>query len=194
MADLNERQQRFVAEYLVDLDPAQAAIRAGYSVRNARNQGQVNLSHPGIIQAIAAAQAERAERVDVSADRVIEELARIAFADIRRLFAWDAERAAYVPSGDLTAAEAAAIAEVQAKTTRTTREDGTAETRIELKLKTYDKLGALEKLGKHLGLFTDYIQLTVVDRLRRLPPEDLARLETMSDEEIRRELPKLLSK
>jgi phage terminase small subunit len=158
MAKLTPKQARFVEEYLIDLNATQAAIRAGYSERTARKIGHENLTKPDIAAALEEAMAKRSERTEITADRVLQELARIGFADVRNLFTWDEERTAFVPSRDLSEDEAAAIAEVQAETTAFTTEDGVTETRIKLKLKTYDKLGALDKLGKHLGLFVERVE------------------------------------
>ena len=83
---------------------------------------------------------------------MLQELARIGFADIRDLFEWDEERAVFVPSRDLTADQAAAVASVKAETTRYTKADGDTETRIKLEIKCHDKLAALREIGKHLGV------------------------------------------
>lgn len=71
---LTPKQQRFVEEYLVDLNATQAAIRAGYSRRTARAIGAENLTKPDIAAAIASAKEERAERVRVNAAWVVKRL------------------------------------------------------------------------------------------------------------------------
>lgn len=76
---LTEKQQRFVDEYLIDLNATQAAIRAGYSVKTADAIGCENLTKPNIQQAIAEHMAERSRRTGVNQDRVVLELAKIAF-------------------------------------------------------------------------------------------------------------------
>lgn len=81
MSDLTPRQERFVAEYLVDLNATQAAIRAGYSARTANREGTRLLSHAVIQEMIQKAQADRQERTEVTQDRVVLELARMAFYD-----------------------------------------------------------------------------------------------------------------
>lgn len=149
---LTPKQEAFIQEYLVDLNATQAAIRAGYSKRTAYRTGADNLKKPQIATAIAKAKVERAKRVEITADRVLEELARIGFANVRDLFEWDEESATFIPSRDLTEEQAAAVASVKAETTRYTRDDGTTETKIKLELKTHDKLGALREIGKHLGI------------------------------------------
>ena len=82
---LTEKQQRFVDEYLVDLNATQAAIRAGYSANAAAEQGYEHLRKPHIQLAIAEARKAQQERTQITADRVISELGLIAFADAREL-------------------------------------------------------------------------------------------------------------
>jgi len=68
---LTPRQERFVQEYLIDLNATQAAIRAGYSTKTAQMIGSENLSKPMIAAAIAAAQAKRTERTEITQDYVL---------------------------------------------------------------------------------------------------------------------------
>lgn len=82
---LTPKQQRFIDEYLVDLNASQAAIRAGYSARRADAIGYENLRKPEIAAAIRDAQAARSERTGITADRVLAELWSIATADYREL-------------------------------------------------------------------------------------------------------------
>ena len=82
---LNDRQQRFVEEYLVDLNASAAARRAGYSEDTAGSQGHDLLKKPEIADAIAQAQADRSERVQITADQVLRELVDIATTDANEL-------------------------------------------------------------------------------------------------------------
>ncbi len=77
MACLTPRQERFVQEYLVDLNATQAAIRAGYSKRRASEIGHQQLLKPAVAEAIAAAKKERSERVQVDADYVVRHLVNL---------------------------------------------------------------------------------------------------------------------
>jgi phage terminase small subunit len=86
---LTAKQTRFVAEYLVDLNGTQAAIRAGYSRESAEQQAYENLRKPEIAQAIAAGKAQQLETAELNAARVLEELRRLALVDARSF--WDAE-------------------------------------------------------------------------------------------------------
>ena len=84
-AALEPRQERFVLEYLIDLNATQAAIRAGYSEKTARAIGCENLTKPDIQAAISQAQKERAERTAISADKALREAWNVATADAREL-------------------------------------------------------------------------------------------------------------
>lgn len=75
---MTPKQRRFVEEYLVDLDAAAAARRAGYSERTARQIGYENLTKPDVAAAIAAARAERAARTELTQDMVVKGLLREA--------------------------------------------------------------------------------------------------------------------
>ena len=78
---LNPRQERFCQEYMTDLNGTQAAIRAGYSLKSANEQSSENLAKPHIKKRIEELKAKRSEKVGVTAERVIEELAKIGFSD-----------------------------------------------------------------------------------------------------------------
>ena len=82
MANLTPKQQRFVEEYLIDLNATQAAIRAGYSPRTANEQGAQNLAKLSISEAIAEAQAKREERTQIDADYVLKRLVEIDQMDV----------------------------------------------------------------------------------------------------------------
>lgn len=144
MMKLTNKQAAFAAEYLVDLNATQAAIRAGYSKRTAYRIGAELLQKTSVSEAIAAGQAKRAQRVEITADRVVAELAKIAFADPRDLMEWGPSGVKFKNSADLMEEQAASVAEV----TETITQGGGS-----IRLKKYDKLKALELLGKHLGMF-----------------------------------------
>ncbi|MFD1378625.1 terminase small subunit [Fodinicurvata halophila] len=83
---MTPRQERFVQEYLLDLNATQAAIRAGYSEKTANEQGAQLLKKPEIAAAIDAAKAERADRADIDAFWVLRRLVDEAEADLADLF------------------------------------------------------------------------------------------------------------
>jgi len=151
MAKLTEKQKRFCEEYLIDLNATQAAIRAGYSAKNANNIASENLAKPNIRTHIDEALAERSKRTGINADRVLRELARIAFVNADEVID---TRTATVKE-DATKDDTAAIASVKVKTV-----DGDEFSSTEREIRFADKLKALEMLGKHLGMFKDNINVT----------------------------------
>jgi len=143
---LTDKQRRFVEEYVVDFNATQAAIRAGYSPDTAQQIGSENLSKPVIQDAIQEIQSKLSEETGITAKRVIEEYAKIAFVDIREAFSVDNGLHDVRQIDDSTAA---ALSSVE---TFEVRQDGMVigHTR---KVKFHDKIRALEALGKHLGVF-----------------------------------------
>lgn len=167
---LSPKQAKFVSEYLVDLNATQAAVRAGYSGKTAYSQGQRLLKHVEVAASVSKAQASRAERTEITADRVLAELAKIGFADVRKLFTPGGN---LLPPSDMDDDTAATIASVEVVTRRLpgSGDDleeqghggalrrGGAEVEYIHKIKSWDKLGALTQIGRHLGMFTDKVDL-----------------------------------
>jgi len=150
-ACLTSRQRLFVDHYLVHLNATQAAISAGYSAKTARSQGQRLLTKVDITAAVKAAMDERATRLEVKADRVVLEAARIAFADLGRMVRWGKNGVRLVESTKLSADDRAAVASVQER-----RDKGKLSS---LAIKLHDKNGALVTLFRHLGLFNQHDQV-----------------------------------
>lgn len=146
---LTPKKARFVAEYLVDLNATQAAIRAGYSAKTANEQGARLLTNVSVRSALTEAQQARAARTEITQDRVLKEIARVAFGDPRDVMTWGPEGVVLKDSSSLTEDQAMQVAEVS----ETTSSSGGS-----LKLKKHDKVKALELLGRHLGMFTDKIE------------------------------------
>lgn len=143
---LTDKQRAFCEEYLVDLNGTKAAVRAGYSERNARHQASRLLNTPEIQATIKRLMDERSERVGISADNVLEELAQLGMydpgvigaagiqkpedieklpADVRRaIVGWSWDKA-----GNFT-------------------------------IKLGGKIQALDLLGQHLGLWKCRVELT----------------------------------
>jgi phage terminase small subunit len=173
--ELTPKQAQFVREYLIDLNATQAAIRCGYSEKTAYSQGQRLLKHVEVAAAVQSAMDARAERTEISADRVLSELAKIGFADIRKAVRWGAEPVdvdaepdeemesqphggslqrlrrpmanvvELVASDEIDPDTAAAISEV-------------SQTAAGLKIKLHDKRAALVDIGRHLGMFTERVE------------------------------------
>ena len=142
---LTPKQARFVEEYLIDLNATQAAIRAGYSVETAKEIGSQNFTKLHVRTAIEKAMAERSKRTGVTQDRIVLELARIAFVNATDVIADDA-----TVMENATRDDTAAIQSVKVKVIPTQNGDG-----VEREIKLGDKLKALELLGKHIGMWND---------------------------------------
>jgi len=150
---LTPKQAVFVQEYLIDLNGTQAAIRAGYSEDSARQMGSENLSKPYIKESIDIALDARARRTEITADRVLSEIAKLALYNVQDLLN-DSDgslKAIHDIERDVTAA----ITEI---TTKTISKDGD-DLVLETKVKLSDKGQNLERLGKHLKLFTDKVDV-----------------------------------
>lgn len=146
MGRITEKQKRFIDEYMIDLNATQAAIRARYSSATAKDIGCENLAKPNIRAVLDIKMAELSKRTGINQDRIINELAKIAFFNITDVINLDDTTV----RGDATREDSACIASVKVKTVPTP--DGVI---TEWEVKAYDKIKALELLGKHLGILTD---------------------------------------
>lgn len=170
MAKLTDKQQRFVDEYLIDLNATQAAIRAGYSVKRASEIGYQQLQKTTVSRAISEAMAERSKRTGINADRVLQELARIAFVKASDVIDTTDATIKYDASDD----DLATIQSVKVKTIPTKEGSG-----VEREIRLNDKLKALELLGKHLGMFKDKLEINgsvgvvqIIDDIPRSEEDD----------------------
>lgn len=145
---LNEKQKRFAEEYMYDLNCTQAAIRAGYSPKTAHVQGCRLLSHVKVAAYIDKMKAERSKRTGVNAERVIRELARIAFVKVSDVI--DVGTGEIIDNGD---DDIAAVSSVKVK--RIPTAEGWGEER---EVRLVDKNRALELLGKHLVMYTEKVE------------------------------------
>lgn len=148
---LTDKQRRFVDEYLIDLNATQAAIRAGYSVNTANEQGSQNLAKLSIQQAIAERMAERSKRTGVNQDRVVLELAKIAFVKMTDIVDYHGRIKDTATEDDL-----ACIESIKYKSSES--DTGSS---VEREVKISSKIKALELLGKHLGMWNDKVDLNI---------------------------------
>lgn len=173
---MTPKQEQFVREYLVDLNATQAAIRAGYSAKTAEWQGPQLLTKNHVAKAVETAMAERANRTDISADRVIRELAAIGFANLTDVVSWGTKEVAVgydddgkkLPAGRLEDAvmihheEAPYVHAIESAELSDRARAAVAEvalTKDGLKVKMHDKVQALTQIGRHLGMFTDKAEI-----------------------------------
>lgn len=163
---MTAKKALFVAEYLVDLNATEAAKRCGYSLRTAYAQGHRLLKDAEISAAIAEGQAKRLATAELSATRVLEELRRLAFADLRTLF--DAS-GNLKPISELTVEEAACIGGFEVIKKNAEAGDGIIDTVH--KVKVLDKTRSLEMLAKHFALLTEVVRVD----------DDAARINALMD-------------
>lgn len=145
---ITDRQERFCLEYLVDFNGTQAAIRAGYSEKNARFVAAENLTKPNIQQFIQLHKEKAAAKFEITRDQIIKQYARFAFQDIRKYYNEDGS---LKPIHELDDDAAAALAGVEIDELF----DGVGEDKIQIgvtkKIKRWDAPKALEGLCKVLG-------------------------------------------
>lgn len=150
MASLTAKQLTFCQEYLLDLNATQAAVRAGYSADTANEQGSRLLANASVRDEVQRLQEIRAQRTSISADRVLRELAKIAFANPSDVISWGPDGVRLKESDGLDPDVLPAVAEVS---------ETQSEKSHTLRVKMHDKVGALTQLGRHLGLFNDKLKI-----------------------------------
>lgn len=153
---LSGKQKAFIAEYLVDLNAKQAAIRAGYSKKTAAKIGSDNLARQCIQEGIAKAQKKREKRTEVTQDMVINELAKGGFYNIRD--AYD-ENGYLLPIQLMPSAISSCIVGVKVSE-RWEGKGEHAEKIVTTEIKLMDKKGSLHLLGQHLGMFGQNVKVT----------------------------------
>jgi len=182
---MTPKQERFVAEYLIDLNATAAYKRAGFTAKG--NAAEVNaarlLRNAQVAAAIAKAQEKRSERTEITQDMVLRELAKIGFSDIRKAIKWNSNVAVAAPTMDPDAFDVdemmqSGIPDIKPMITNQVElvdsdqiDDDTAAAIAEisqtdkggLKVKLHDKRAALVDIGRHLGLFKDRVELTGKD-------------------------------
>jgi phage terminase small subunit len=149
---MTEKQKRFVEEYLIDLNATQAAIRAGYSPKYADREGHKLVENSRVSEAIEKALAERSRRTGINQDRVVQELAKIAFVKITDVVNDDCEILPDADEADLAAIESVKVKSIPTKS---------GEVGVEREIKLSSKLKALELLGKHLGMWNDKLDVNM---------------------------------
>jgi|SRR5208282_3260351 len=148
---LTPRQARFVEEYLIDLNGRQAAIRAGYSPNAAEVQASRLIRNAKVTAAVNDAMQERSKRTGITADRVVTELARLAFSNISDFIEMRSDGSVHIDLSRATRDRAAALHEVTVdEYTEGRGEVGRKVRRIRIRL--HDKKNALDALARHLGM------------------------------------------
>lgn len=143
--DLTEKQLMFCKEYLVSMNSTESAIKAGYSEKTAGSQGSRMLKNVKVRAYIDEYLQERASKLDITANRILEELGHIAFFDIGNIF----DGISLKEIDSLPENVRRAISSVKVRVEKVDGEN-TAEV---MEIKAHDKLGGIEKLMKHLGMY-----------------------------------------
>jgi phage terminase small subunit len=177
---LRGKQAVFRDEYLVDLNATAAAERAGYSDPN---YGRQLLTNPNVAAAIHEALAERSQRTQITADRVLEEIAKLAFSNIGDYHRISSEGEPFVDLSNLSRDQMAALTELQVEDYTDGRGDNSRDVR-RVKIKLADKKAALELLGRHLKLFTDKVDLTSDGKQLKSLTSERSRLEELTPEQL----------
>lgn len=146
---LSAKQKLFCNTYLIDLNATQAAIRAGYSKSTAKQIASENLSKPYLQDYIAELQAQLAEKAKVTPEMVIAELQKIGFSNIQDFL----EQGNSITDISELPREVAACVKSIKKSVTEWGSGKDAGTRTTTSFEIYDKLSALEKIGRHLGIF-----------------------------------------
>ncbi len=148
-----DRQWGYINQYPLDHNKTKAAIRAGFSERSAGQVASRMMKEAKIKRAIALKEKELAERVDLKACDVINELMRIAFLDISKLFNKDGTLKA-IHDIDRDTLQALASVEVDQVVRKNLETQKTQTKVITSKVRTINKLPALDKLGDYLGIWS----------------------------------------
>lgn len=140
MDELTDKQKAFVNEYLIDLNSTQAAIRAGYSKKNADKIGSQLLGKTRVSEEIRKAMAKREKRTEITQDRVLKELAIIGFAKVTDYVSVQNGSVLIRNTDDIDEEKLSAIA-------------GIKKNQFGIEVKFHDKVKSLELIGEHLGMW-----------------------------------------
>lgn len=166
---MTPRQEKFVQEYLLDLNATQAAIRAGYSAKTANAIAGRLLVNVSIQKEIQKKFEDRSKRTEITADETLKQLAIISFGSMKDVATWGPDGVTLKNSEELSDEQAFLISEISENATESSKN---------IRVKIKDQLKALEMLARHLGMFTDKFQVEVK---AEQPQADLS---TLSDEQL----------
>jgi phage terminase small subunit len=143
---LNPKQQRFTQEYLIDLNATQAAIRAGYAVRTARQQGSRLLTNAAVMEVIQTAKAERSDRIKIDADYVLRRLFEIESFDLSSMYN---DRGDLLNPSEWPEGAERVVSGVDVQTAYAGDDD---EPLVTKKIKLESRTKAIELMGRHVGV------------------------------------------
>lgn len=161
---LTPKQKRFVSEYLANgLNATRAAISAGYSEKTAESQGSRLLSNVEVAAAIGSKAEKHMTKLDISVERTLNEVGRLAFLDVRKMFESDGSLKQIDKIDDDTAAciSGLEVSDIW--------DSGEGEQKSIIgtlkKVKLSDKGAALDKLMRYHSLYSDKVEVDLTDKL-----------------------------
>lgn len=166
---MNRRQKRFVDEYLIDLNATQAAIRAGYSQKYADRMAYKLVENSRVQEYITKRMNDRQKRTEITQDKVLLELAKIAFtngSDFAKVVTKPHKELYYNRDAETYEEREVIRQHVELVDTDALSDDKKAaisaikETKFGIAVESCDKLKALELIGRHLGMFKEKVELT----------------------------------
>jgi len=155
---LTPKRQRFVDEYLIDMNGTKAAIRAGFAESGARTEATRLLANAEVQKEIAQRTEKRFDKLEVTGNRVLEAISQIAFGDIRQMFTSDGQLKRPEEWDDDTAAAVAGLEIV-------TVNKGEGAVEHVAKVKRTDRLKALDMLARHHSLYNDKLEVNLTSDL-----------------------------
>lgn len=160
---LTDRQQRFIAEYLTDLNAKRAAIAVGYSPKTAESQASQLLKNPKVAAEVSKRTGKLLTKLDISAERTLNEIGRAAFFDPRRFFNADGSLKQITELDDDTAAALAGF-EIEELYEHFGKGQAKAVGQVK-KFKLVSKLDGLKMLAQYHKLLTDRVEVTGLEGL-----------------------------
>lgn len=175
MSELSPQQAQFAIEYLKDSNGTQAAIRAGYAESGAHVQATRLLKKAKILSIIEKGNERIKNKLEISIDKVKEEIAKCGFSNMQDYMSVDEDGHPHLDFSKLTREQAAALGEVTVEE-YVEGKGKNARPVKKVKFKLLDKLSALEKLGKHLGMFKEEPRVSVSFHFDSEMAQELAKL------------------
>ena len=160
---ITERQKRFCDEYLIDLNATQAAVRAGYKATTDQRASEIGyqlLQKTPVREYIQQRQKDLQKRTEITQERVLQEYARIGFADIRKAVKWSPSMQEMVVGEDVVMTNGVMLVDSEQLDDDTALAiSEVAQTKDGIKIKFHDKKAALDSISRTLGLFDDKMKL-----------------------------------
>jgi phage terminase small subunit len=149
---LTLKQSRFVEEYIVDLNGKQAAIRAGYSAKTAEVQASRLLTNAKVCAAAREAMQARSRRTGITADRVVRELAALAFSNISDFIEVQSDGSIHIDLRRASRERAASVQDIILSAPAAGSDDEVRSIKL-THIELFDKIRALDMLARHLGMY-----------------------------------------